>query len=154
MTSMSANPRWCFHRHASEAQSWGSQRDSSQLDAISLSGAQLLQPSHLTHDGQTQRAIQAERHSSVIHSRYLASRAWASWQRQFETAEASFPGKDRKKKTHTSDKEQTKGEGEGIYFYRNKTFNRHPYQRVTSCVWWELPAYKRGWMWGMKSEGC
>ena len=97
MTSITANPRWYFHCHASEAQSLGMQRDRSQLDGISLSGAQLRHSSHLTHDDlQTQREEQFKQDVMVGPSSYLASRAWAKLQRQVETAEASFPGKDTK----------------------------------------------------------
>lgn len=123
MTSITANPRWYFHCHASEAQSLGRQCDSSQLDAISLSAAKLRQSSHLKHDGlQTQQEDRFKQNVTVVPSSYLASTAWAKLQRQFETAEASFPGKDTKKK-YKSDKEQSKGEPgkwEGKYFYRKK----------------------------------
>lgn len=109
MTSITANPRWCFHCHASEAQSLGRPCESSQLDGTSLSGAQLRQSSHLTHVGpQTQPGERFKQNVTGGPPSYLASRAWARVQRQLETAEASFPGKDTRK--HPSDKEQSKGE--------------------------------------------
>lgn len=157
MTSITANPRWYFHCHASEAQSLGRQCDNSQLDAISLSAAQLRQSSHLKHDGlQTQQEDRFKQNVTVVPSSYLASTAWAKLQRQFETAEASFPGKDTKKIHVRQGAKQgrTRKMGGKIFLPKKDTFNHRPYQRVTSCVWWALRAYKRGWIWGMKSEGC